>query len=80
MRWLTLEVCLMSLEMVLMTLGVSLGQAFEGEFGVILMSLIVFAVCLLQLEMRLMSLEMVLMSLGRVWKKELGHELGGDLE
>ena len=29
MRWLTLEVRLMSLEMVLMTLGVSLGQAIE---------------------------------------------------
>ena len=42
-----LEMRLMSLEMVLMTLGMSLGQAFEDDVGVILMSLMSLVVRLL---------------------------------
>ena len=71
---------LMSLGVLLLSLGMGLEQQLGDEFGVILMSLIVFVVCLLQLEMRLMSLEMALLSLVRAGTKELGHELGGDLD
>ena len=56
-----LEMCLMSLGVFLMTLGVGLEQELGGEFGVDFGEFDefggAFVVCLLHLKMRLMSLE-----------------------
>ena len=73
----------MSLEMVLMTLGVWLERELEDEFGGDFDEFdelgCVFCVCLLRLEMRLMSFFFGggLMSLGVGLEQELGDEFWG---